>query len=102
MRTTLTLLLLIATGLWFWSEARRNHERACASVRKILRRYDAQLLDDTVSLQAMKLARNRTGRMGIQRSYAFEFTYDRISRQRGSLTLLVDQLEVLDLPQPSQ
>ena len=102
MRTTLALLLLVVTGLWFWSEARCNHERASASVRKILRRSGAQLLDDTVSLQAMKLARNRGGRIGIQRSYAFEFTYDRISRQQGSLTLLADQLEILDFPPPPE
>ena len=100
MRTTLAFLVLLGTGLWFWSEARRSHERACASVRKILLRSEAQLLDDTVSLNALSLARKRNGRMGIQRSYAFEFTYDRISRQRGTLTLLADEIEVLDLPAP--
>ena len=100
MRTTLALLLLIGTGLWFWFDARRQHERACASVRRILRRSDAQLLDDTVSLHGIKLARDRHGRIGLQRSYAFEFTYDRMSRQRGMLTLLSDQVEILDLPGP--
>lgn len=100
MRSTLAFLVLIGAGLWFWFEARRSHERACASVRKILRNSGAQLLDDTVSLNAMRLARRRSGSVGIARSYAFEFTYDRVSRQRGSLTLLANEVEVLDLPAP--
>ena len=98
MRTTLFLLLLIGTGLWVWFEARRKHEQACASVRKILRQSDAQLLDDTVTLHGMRLARDRHGRLALERSYAFEFTYDRVSRQRGLLTLGADRVEVLDLP----
>jgi len=88
----------VGAALWFWVDARRHHERALRVVRRALRSHQAQLLDDTVALQSMGLARAPSGRLAIRRSYGFDISYDRMTRQRGSLTLLANSIQVLELP----
>ena len=100
MKSTLAALLIVGMLLWLWVEARRNHELASRIVRRALRDSGAQLLDDTVALQSMGLARTSSGRMAIRRSYQFEVSFDRVTREYGTLTLLRNSEQVLQLPEP--
>ena len=99
MKSTLIALIALAFVLWFWSEARRYHERAVFVVRRAIRNSDAQLLDDTVSLRSLGFARTTSGRVGFRRTYSFELSFDRVNRKRGTLTLLGRQNEILELPE---
>jgi hypothetical protein len=98
MKSTLAALVAVGLALWLWSDARRHHEQASRVVRRALRNSDAQLLDDTISLQSVGIARTPSGGLGIRRSYSFEVSFDRISRQRGDLTLLANSIQVLQIP----
>ena len=46
MRSTLFALVLLGFALWFWSEARRYHERAVRVVKRAVSNSGAQLLDE--------------------------------------------------------
>lgn len=98
MRSTLIALVIVGGLLWLWMDARRSHEQAVRVVRRALKSTGAQLLDDTVALQSIGLARTPNGRMALRRTYGFELSFDRLSRQRGSLTLMANAIQVLDLP----
>ncbi len=102
MRSTLFALVLLGFALWFWSEARRYHERAVRVVKRAVSNSGAQLLDDTVSLRSLGLARTSSGRMGLRRTYSFELSFDRVNRKRGSLTLLGRHNEILELPEADE
>jgi len=77
------VFLLIAVALWAWWSAARSRETATALARSACRRCQVQLLDETVSLQKLRLKRDSTGRMGIERWYQFEFSTNGTDRRAG-------------------
>jgi hypothetical protein len=56
-----------------------------------------QLLDDTVALEGMRLRRDGTGRVRIERRYVFEFTNTGASRLAGLVVVLGNRVEILAL-----
>jgi hypothetical protein len=99
MGTVLIALLVVSALVWLWSDARTAHERASTTVRALLRGTGAQLLDQTVVLERMRLGRTTRGRMVINRTYSFDISCDGFSRESGRLTLTGDSVQVLDLPE---
>lgn len=94
MAEALALAILLAAGL-FWLDSLRARERALAAGRNACRRYDVQLLDETVHCVRTRLARNDEGRLRLQRTYTFEFSETGDTRRHGSIVLL--GAEVADL-----
>jgi Protein of unknown function (DUF3301). len=92
----LVLLALIAViGLWLKLSAAR--ERATAEARSQCERYGLQLLDETVSLRALRL-RRVAGQRRLERCYGFEVSIDGADREQGSLWMLGGTLSELRLP----
>ncbi len=58
------------------------------AARRLCQRNGQQLLDETVALQGMRPQRAATGRLGILRHYAFEFSGDGKQRRFGQIALL--------------
>jgi hypothetical protein len=88
----LFLLLLAALG-WFWFDslhaleiARKAGKRACDDAH-------VQFLDDTVAGIALALARGKSGRRVLRRTYRFEFSETGNTRLEGRLILLGDRVE---------
>lgn len=92
----LTLALLIG----FWATSLRAREQALAEGRRICKEFDMQLLDHTVALAALRLARDSGGRLVLSRRYAFEFSPDGQTRYTGRLYLLGNQLQSAQLDMP--
>ncbi|MEH6491926.1 DUF3301 domain-containing protein [Halopseudomonas sp.] len=94
------LMLLILIGWWLL----RNlglRDRAMQLVRHECKRSDVQLLDESIALCGVRLARNRHGRPGLVRRYAFEFTVTGEHRYDGYIDLHGQQLLHLELaPHP--
>lgn len=86
--TTITLLLLLAAVAWLWWDGLRAKEAAVRSARAACRRHGVQLLDETVHLNRMGLARDGRGQVRIRRYYRFEFSQDALSRYQGGMELL--------------
>ena len=92
----LFLLLLAALG-WFWFDslhvleiARKAGKRACDDAH-------VQFLDDTVAGIALALARGKSGRRVLRRTYRFEFSETGNTRLEGRLVLLGDRVESITM-----
>lgn len=92
MLEAVALALLIA-GTVFWIDTLRAREAALVAGRAACERYDLMLLDDTVAVTSMRLARNADGRLRVARLYGFEFSDTGNNRRRGTISLLGSRAE---------
>lgn len=96
------LLVLLALGAlaWFWADSLKARERALAAARRACGRAAVQLLDETVALARLRLARNARGYLTLARVYRFEFSIQGHERRAGHVALTGARLDYtrLDLP----
>lgn len=92
------LLLLTIVGAWFWLGSLRVRELAIAAGRQAAEQYGLQFLDETVAFSRLWLARDASGRMRFQRTYAFEVSDTGSDRLQCSLTMLGGHIERLNIP----
>lgn len=85
--SSLFVIALLAFLAWFWFDSARAKETATAAAAQACRTIQAQLLDQTVSLKKLSLARNSRGRIEIQRTYNFELSINRQDRALGRVLL---------------
>ncbi|MEP7044538.1 MAG: DUF3301 domain-containing protein [Dokdonella sp.] len=90
-------LLVIALAIWMWMDALRARELAVSHGRELCRDAGVQLLDQTVSLRRLRLAR-RDGLPAFVRRYGFEVSLDGSDRHRGHLDMNGHRLESWSLP----
>jgi hypothetical protein len=81
---TLLLLGLLAGLVWFWADSARAREQMLRRCRSLCEELNVQLLDQTVSLEKLRLARSLHGNMELRRWYAFEYSTDGADRWQGS------------------
>lgn len=86
------LLLLAALG-WFWFDSLRALEIARNMGKHVCRNENLQFLDDTVANIGLALARDKTGRRVLRRTYRFLFSETGNTRLEGRLVLLGDKVE---------
>ena len=86
------LLLLIALGV-FWFASLRALEIARNAGKQVCNNANVQFLDDTVANIGLALARDKTGRRVLRRTYRFEFSETGNTRLEGRLILLGNQIE---------
>jgi len=96
MTSDLLLLALLGGLAWFWLDSFKAREIGTACARKACRNENLQLLDETVALCALKIARNPRGSLCLQRSYAFEFSLTGNERLTGHVVLCGHELQMLD------
>jgi hypothetical protein len=77
----------IAIGLWFVLDSLRAREQALQACQSACREMDVQLLDHTVALARLRLARDARGHIRLRRRYGFEFSTG-TDRSRGQVDLL--------------
>lgn len=94
--STIIILLLLAIG-WFWWDSRGAAERAIQAVKNHCERTGVNLLNDTVAWKKIRLKRNRSGRVQIERTYFFEFASDLQQRYRGEIVMLGQQVKSVHL-----
>lgn len=92
----LPLSICIALGL-LWHTALRARERAIAYARRLCARHGAQMLDQSVALQALRPLL-RDGRLRLVRRYGFELSYAGHDRHAAQMTLVGDRLLNYSLP----
>lgn len=80
-------LLLLVAAVVIWIDSLRSRERAVEAGRRACERYGVQLLDDTVAISRLALARDADGQVRVQRTYVFEFSDDGNTRRRGSVVM---------------
>jgi len=93
----LAALAAVLGAAALWADSLRARERAVVAGREACRRYGVQLLDDTVAIVRLRLARDDEGRLRLRRTYAFEFSETGDNRRHGAIVMLGAQLEDLQL-----
>ena len=88
--------LLAAIG-WFWLASLRVREAAVKAARAACETEGLLLLDDTVAIAGLKLARNDEGHVRLQRTYDFEYSDTGNNRRKGSVVLLGTNVVVFNV-----
>ncbi len=94
---TWIFLVTIALAIWAWMDALRAREIAIHHGRKLCEEAGVQLLDQSVSLKRLRIAR-RDGLPTLIRRYQLEISLDGSDRHRGHLELAGHRLESWSLP----
>lgn len=82
------LVIVAALGIaWFWLDSMKCHDIAVATAKRETTNADVQLLDATVALDKLRLARNEDGQLGLRRSYRFEFSETGDNRRSGLILM---------------
>lgn len=101
--SSLWILILLALSAWGWWYALQGRELARRHALQACRTAGLQLLDDSVSLIRLRPKRHRdSGRLGLLRSYRFEFSRNGSDRWAGHVNLHGQRLLdiELDIHQP--
>jgi hypothetical protein len=88
------LLLLVFLGWLVW-DTLRAREHANTAMRAACERSGYLFLDDTVSLNAMRIVRDDDGRARLSRVYHFEYSDTGHNRRNGSITMTADRVTAL-------
>ena len=75
-------------AVWLWHSSMAARERANAAAAEACARLRLDLLDGTVSLSRLGLRRDDTGRLRLERTYAFEYSDDGRRRLAGFVVVL--------------
>ena len=100
MLDTLLPPILLLLAFYLWQAALKARERARALGHELCVRAQVQLLDQSVALQRLGLARGADGWLHLRRRYRFELSTDGRDRHHGSLDMLDGKLQGYSLPIP--
>ena len=90
------ILMLAAIG-WLWLDILKAREAAIRAARAACESEGLILLDYTVAISRLKLARDEDGRLKLQRAYAFEYSDNGNNRLNGSVVLLGHHVTILNV-----
>lgn len=80
------IVAVIMAG-WTWYASLAAREMANRLAADTCRQADVQLLDGTVSVQRISLARTADGGWTLRRTYVFDYSEDGYNRRRGFVVL---------------
>jgi hypothetical protein len=89
----LALLCLGVLLAWFWQDSLAARARANAAAMDACARLNLQLLDGTVAFTRLQLTRGADGRLGLRRTYVFDYTANSIERRQGFVILTRERIE---------
>lgn len=90
-------ILLLGALAWLWVDSLNAREAGVREARSACADEALQLLDDTVAIRSLRLARDDLGRLRLQRCYEFEYSDTGDNRRRGSVTLLGHDVVMVSL-----
>ena len=90
-------ILMLGAIAWLWFDSLKARETAIHAARTACEAEELTLLDYTVAISSLKLARNENGRLKLQRAYDFEYSDNGNNRLNGSVILLGHQVVMLNV-----
>jgi hypothetical protein len=88
---------LLVGFTWLAMDSLRAREAAIDAARRVCAADGVQLLDDTVMLVSLRIARHSGGRAVLRRVYRFEFSDTGDNRLAGAVTLAGSRVATLCL-----
>jgi hypothetical protein len=95
---SLVLTLLIVLIGWWWVRARDLKELVQQTVQRRCEALSLSLLDQTIALRRLRLARNARGQWALLRTYQFDFSATGEDRYQGYVEVLGRQVLKIHLP----
>ncbi|MBB3170114.1 DUF3301 domain-containing protein [Simiduia aestuariiviva] len=95
--TDLLLLFVVCWFGWYTLQVARIKEVTVQAVRRRCESEDLQLLDGTIALYRLTLARDPSGWVRVRRIYGFEFTATGGDRNSGLVSVLGKRLEAIEM-----
>jgi len=92
MPTVILLMIAGAAAFAYWNAARAAAEYAEKLGRNACTAAGVIWLDQTVHAAGVRVRRNADGRLGFERSFRFEYSYDGSDRHIGRMVLRGDRL----------
>jgi len=92
----LALALVVAAGWLIW-DSLKARETANAAMRDACRHAGLLFLDDTVALDSIRPVRGSDGSVRLRRVFSFEYSDTGHDRRKGSLTMVGDAIDALDV-----
>ena len=90
-------ILVLAGIAWLWFDSLKAREAAIGAARAACASEGLLLLDATVAISALRLARDDDGRLRLQRAYEFEFSDTGNNRLKGNVVTLGHRVIVLNV-----
>ena len=90
------IALLVAIG-WLWYDSLEAREAAVKAGRAACTAEGLMLLDDTVAIASLKLARDTDGRIRLQRAYNFEYSDTGNNRLAGAVVVVGHEVVMLNI-----
>ena len=85
---TMLPLILVLGGFYIWHDALKAREQARLLSQRLCTEAGVQLLDQTIALQRIGVARGNDGWLHLRRRYRFEISTDGMDRHAGTLETL--------------
>lgn len=92
---TIFILVALCALTWYIADGLKARETGVAAAKDICQKEGLQFLDDSVIQQGMRLARHENGRLGIQRTFGFEYSDTGNNRRPGTITLLGSDITMI-------
>jgi len=93
----LSILILVLAAVGVWVRHDQYRRRALRLARQATERADVQLLDETVSLRRVGLARDDRGWPLLKRRFGFDFSRTGFDRFRGHVDFVGDRVAEVEL-----
>lgn len=90
-------ILVLGALAWLWFDSTQARAVAIRSAKAACDADGLQLLDDTVAIASLRLARNEDGQLMLRRTYAFDYSDTGNNRRRGSLVLLGQEVLLVNV-----
>lgn len=95
---TMLPLIIILSGFYIWHDALKARELARALSQQLCAQAGVQLLDQTIALKRLGIARGSDGRLHLRRRYRFDISTDGMDRHQGTLEMFDGELLAHTLP----
>ena len=90
--TLIVLMIAGAAAYAWWNAGRAAAERAVEVGRNACQSAGVIWLDQSVHATGLRLRRHANGRLGLERSFRFEYSEDGVQRHVGRMVLHGDEL----------
>lgn len=87
------LISLLLTGILYWYNTQKVKEIAFNATKDHCRAMEVQMLDGYVAAAGLRLKRNKTGKIKMQRTFLFEFASTGERRYNGKIIMLGQRVE---------
>ena len=90
---SLIILMIVGAALFaYWNAARAAAEHAKQLGRNACSAADVLWLDESVHASGIRVRRGDDGRLGFERNFRFEYSYDGVDRHVGRMVLRGERL----------